>query len=106
MYTMWEWRAGGEKVSEWDGFMGESATYLLDVTEHTNEEGLDIINTAGIDDLSVVKCEAYPEIVHEHWEQSHHRRYPDRTAEFIAERSSDASNEDEKDMIICYTYVE
>ena len=38
---------------------------------HTPEEGLNVIDRGGVDELAVIEHETDPEVIHEDWEAGH-----------------------------------
>jgi hypothetical protein len=54
------------------------------VLRHSQAEGLDILQRRGMNELSVVKPEADPEVIHKQREKSHHEGDANGATKFIA----------------------
>lgn len=60
-------------------------TYIVDMPAHSVQEGDDVVEALGDDELAIVEPEANPEIVHQDREERHHGRDAKRTAKLVSD---------------------
>lgn len=60
-------------------------TYIVDMPAHSVQEGDNVVEALGDDELAIVEPKADPEVVHQDRKECHHGRDAKRTAELVSD---------------------